>query len=482
MKTGKKTHWLRTTIAVLLICGIAGTVLAAVLFKTNPDKTYAAASIQFTFDGATDGLAPNKQAFRMEEIASDDILEQAVESSGLAGTLTPDDIRRCLLVRGTYPENMVEQVMSYESLLSFTANRELTVSDFHPTVFNLKLVNDFSPALSQSQLTGLLEGILTAYKAYFTERYSLSVDLSAETFDLDAYDYPQQLEILAQTMTQMGRYAQELYTLYPNFIYNGIGFNDINVRMTNLAETEVAKLNASITMNALTKDVARLLTQYQYQIQDLNNQLTQQQERLKLLDTLIASYDKNEIIYLSTAESLTKIDGNSSETYDELIENRKEVSDRITELNTRITNYQLRISDLMKETENANTAQSRTEEKAEELTEETVQLTEEEIAAAAAAAQEAAVRKTAALETNIDQLVVKRDAVTADFRKLLDAYNEQEINDGTVAVINQKYETPKFISGAFAWKVIQTAGPLCALGFMVCMILMIISRKREEKA
>ena len=482
MKTGKKTHWLRTTIAVLLVCGIAGTALAAVLFKTNPDKTYASASIQFTFDGATDGLAPNKQAFRMEEIGTDEVLEAAIETAGLTGTVTPENIRSCLMIRGTYPADMAEQVMSYESLLSFTANRELTENDFHPTVFNLKLLNDFSPALSQSQLTGLMDGILGAYKAYFAERYSLNVDLSAVTFDLDAYDYPQQLEILAQSMTQLGRYAQELYTLYPNFVYNGTGFNDISVRMTNLAETEVAKLNASITMNALTKDVARLLTQYQYQIQDLNNQLTQQQERLKQLDALIASYDKNEIIYLSTTDSLTKIDGNSSETYDELIGSRKEVADQITAINTRITNYQLRISDLMKETENAKTAQTKAEEKAEELAEETVQLSEEEIAAAAAAAQEAAARKTAALETSIDQLIARRDEVTADFQKLLDAYNEREINDGTVTVISRKYETPKFVSGAFAVKVIKTAGPLCALGFIACIILLIISRRREEKA
>ena len=239
---------------------------------------------------------------------------------------------------------------------------------------------------------------------------------------------------------------------------------------------------AILGMGVVGSGVARLLTQYQYQIQDLNNQLTQQQERLKQLDTLIASYDKNEIIYLSTTDSLTKIDGNSSETYDELIGSRKEVADQITAINTRITNYQLRISDLMKETENAKTAQTKAEEKAEELAEETVQLSEEEIAAAAAAAQEAAARKTAALETSIDQLVARRDEVTADFQKLLDAYNEREINDGTVTVINQKYETPKLVSGAFAVKVIKTAGPLCALGFIACMILLIISRRREEKA
>ena len=44
-----------------------------------------------------------------------------------------------------------------------------------------------------------------------------------------------------------------------------------------------------------------------------------------------------------------------------------------------------------------------------------------------------------------------------------------------------RYDTPKILSGAFIIKCIKTAGPICALGFMVCIILMIISRRKEEK-
>ena len=65
------------------------------------------------------------------------------------------------------------------------------------------------------------------------------------------------------------------------------------------------------------------------------------------MDRLIASYDKNDIIYLSSTDSLTKIDGNSSETYDELVSQRKEVSDGITQIITRINNYNLLMEDLL---------------------------------------------------------------------------------------------------------------------------------------
>ena len=64
---------------------------------------------------------------------------------------------------------------------------------------------------------------------------------------------------------------------------------------------------------------------------------------------------------------------------------------------------------------------------------------------------------------------------------MLEAYTAREINEKTVSVTAVKYKAPTILSGAFAVKAIKTAGPLCAVGFMVCMVLLIISRRKEEK-
>ena len=67
-------------------------------------------------------------------------------------------------------------------------------------------------------------------------------------------------------------------------------------------------------------------------------------------------------------------------------------------------------------------------------------------------------------------------------RRQLSRYGlaEQKINDMTVSVTNYRYFAPHLLSGAFIKKAIQTAGPLVALGFMVCMALIALARKREE--
>ena len=85
-------------------------------------------------------------------------------------------------------------------------------------------------------------------------------------------------------------------------------------------------------------------------------------------------------------------------------------------------------------------------------------------------------------EVKIRALTGKKGTISNDFAAMLNAYAAQEINEKTVSVTELKYKTPKLLSGAFVGRVIKTAGPFCAVGFMVCMVLLIISRMKEEKA
>lgn len=511
MKTAKKRNWLKITVVVFLICGVLGTAISAFLFFRNPDQTYASASIQFSFDGAALGVAPDSHRFSIDELGSDEVLDAALEKNGLSSSYTAEQLRDSLIVQGVYPEDIVDQVMSYESLLSFTANRELTVSDYHPTVFSVRLTNEFDPKISRSQLESLLRGIMDAYQDYFYLHYAENLDNSySSIYSMESYDYPQQLEVLRVAMTQAANYADEMYLREPAFQNGGLGFNDISVRIHNLIDSDMARLEAGITMNALTKDVARLLTQYQYQIRDLSNQLSWQKVRLERLDALIDAYEKNEIIYLSTTDSLTKIDGNSSETYDTLVDNRKTVADEIVGINAQISNYQMLIADITgepvpeaaaeptvsvpeepttavddltgEETAAAETVAAPAEETTAPEVVPVPEMTEEEIAAAAAAAQEASARQVAALERSISDLSAKLDSVIRDFQSLLQAYNDKELNPDTVTVSRYDYESPSLTSGAFIKNTIKTAGPFCALGMMVCLFLMIQDRRKEEKA
>lgn len=492
MAGSNKTHWFRTTLCVLVACGILGTILSAVLFIRNPGRTSVSANIQFSFDGAADGIAPNGYGFDISAVSSDEVLNEAISAAGMADKYTADQLRQNIQATGVYPENIVQKMMSYESILDFNANRTLTISEYYPTQYRVELYNDFDKGISAANLRNLLTSVMEIYRVYFVRVYSAGAPVVEISYNLEDYDYPQRLTILSRLMEQAEGYALAMYEKEPTLMKNGQGFNDIAVRLNNLIETDIAKLNASITINALTKNTARLMTQYQYEIRNLNNQLARKKEQLTRLDDLIASYDKNEIIYLSTTDSLTKIDGNSSKTYDALVADRKGVADEITAINTQIATYQLMLSDLTRTQNNpAQTAETvaeetksagaKDDETAEGETAEVLSMTQEEIEALAKAAEEAAARQTVALEKSLDDLLAKREAIMQDFVELIQLYNDRQINDLTVTVSAVTYYAPKILSGSFIVRTLKVAGPICAVGFMVCLVLLIISRTKEQK-
>ena len=499
-KTAQKTHWLRTTLCVLIACAIVGTVLSAVLFYADPDQTTASASIEFLFDGAADGIAPNGYAFNVEDVRSEEILGAALTAAGLADRYTAEQIRPWVRADGVYPETIVSQMMAYESILNFNANRTLTLSSYHPTQYRVSVSSEFDKSISQKDLEALLKALLDTYREDFTRRYAMTNEASMDVSSLENFDYSQYLDILSNLIRQYVTYARAMHEKDPTFTLNGMSFNDIVVRMNNLSENDIDRLNASVTMNGLSKDISRLMSQYQYEIRNLTIDLSKKQDQLKKLDALIASYEKNEIIYVATAESMTRIDGNSSETYDALTDRRKVLADEITDINTQIVTYQLRLGDLTKGI--AQTAEPAQATEAAETTETTEKAETEETAVTAAmeAAEpvvtpdpaqlqqqetekfEAYQRQIALMEAAIQQLIEKGREIREDFDAMLQAYNGQKINDLTVYVSNYKYEAPKLLSGAFIKKVLKTAGPICALGLIVCLALIIVSRRKEEKA
>ena len=82
MKGVKKTHWLRNTLIVLIACGVASMILAAVLFISDSGRTSASTTIQFSFDGAAEGKGPDGYAFDLSGFTSDEVLDTALSSCG----------------------------------------------------------------------------------------------------------------------------------------------------------------------------------------------------------------------------------------------------------------------------------------------------------------------------------------------------------------------------------------------------------------
>ena len=488
MTTVKKTHWLRNILIVLIACGLIGLIVAAIQFNQNPGRTYASATIQFSFNGAGEGKAPNGYAYDVNGIFSEEVLTNALEESGLQDKYTTEDISNNLTIIGVYPENIVKQMTAYNSLLDTDADQQAAMADYHATLYNVTLYNDFDSSVSADTLKTLLANILKVYRDYFMKTAAFSLQKTDPITDLEEYDYTQQLQATKEAIEQQSRFAREMADQAPDFRKDRKGFDDIVISYDNL-KSDIDRLDANITLNTLSKDRDRLQKQYEMELRTLNRNLEGTQEELKRIEELVASYDKDGIVYVSTSGALQKVSSNASDTYDKLVAKRKELTDSITTINADIAKYQALLDDITNNTEatsdkeTAKTEAEQTEAKTAETTgTSTVTEATEETVSTSVELTEAELKQLGkTTEKQIENLTAKKDKVTSDFKTMLDTYARQEINERTVLASDPRYTAPSFFSGTFAVKAIKTAGPIVVLGLIVCLVLLIISRRKEEK-
>ena len=472
----KKTHWLRTTLITLVACGIAGLILAVILFNANPPRTGAASSIEFSFEHAAEGLSPNGTRYDLSGLTSDDVLNAALKDAGLDGQYTADQLRANIIVSGIYPKDIAERMSRYESVLNGDVNK-VEVEDFHATLYSVTLYNDFDTNISRENLESLLAAVMSEFRDYFEKTYSVFLAKDNLLENLSDYDYPQQLEVLEGSITRLEDFAKEMAEAHPDFLTNGEGFADVAVRFEGLRTTDLERISGLVTMNALSRDQERIVAQYENQIKVLDIQLTELKQEAKDTEDLINQYTKDDIIYVSTSGALQQVGSNSTQTYDTLVARRVEIEDSIADLNKQVAQLQLKLSDIRGESAKTETPAAET---AEGETAEGETASAETAAEAPALTEEEREAQRVLVEKGIAGVVTKLNAVTENFASFLQAYSTREMNDRTVAVTAVKYDAPKLLSGTFLKQAIKTAGPLCALGLMVCLAGLILSRWRRR--
>ena len=466
----KKTHWFRNTLITLVACGIIGLVIALILFNANPGRTGVSSSIEFAFDGAAEGKAPNGYRFDLGGLTSDEVLSAALTNAGLDGKYTVDQIKANILIAGVYPEDIVNQMTKYESLLTGDAGKVNAV-DYHATMYNVTLYNDFDKSIARGDLENLLANIMSEFRTRFEQAYAVILKDDGLLENLSDYDYPQQLELLQTSLNRYAAFAEQMANEHADFLISGEGFADIASKYDTLRTGDLQRLSGQVTMNALSKDQDRIVAQYENEIKVLQIRLGELMQEASETEALIKQYTKDDIIYVSTTGALQQVSGNSTQTYDTLISRRRAIDENVAQLNKEISELQLKLSDIKGKTQTAATAATT------ESGEESEGTTTEAIVVSA----EEKEKQKELLEKNLTSVVTKLNKITEDFSAFLKAYSEREMNDSTVAVGKVKYNAPKILSGAFAVQAVKCAGPICVLGFIACMVCLIVSRVKEEK-
>lgn len=493
MKTKKKLHSLRNTVFILFLSAVIGLVLTWVSFQKEGKRRFASSTLSFTFDGAAQGEAPNGYRFSVNDLLAEEVINAGLSASNMTDKYSVEDIQKNLSVRGIYPDDLIAQMTSYESLADASDSQQLMNSEFHPSSFDVKLYSDFDTKIPEKQLTELLENILTSYKTYFARIYAMGDMDAVDVGSLQDLDYFQQLDTMEVVLNQAARYASEMSDKEPTLLIEGKGFSDISLQFEKRVQSEISTLNATMTMNSLSKDLDRLYAMYEFQVKELQNQINIQTQRLENLDELIANYGKTGVIYLSTSDSLNKVDEQSSKEYDKLVDERNDVSSQISALNNRLDTaksklerLQVNAGEMAAGETNSTTESEIADESALDTADavlEQAAATLEEVDESNGSADLSEVsnrRNTAVLEAGINRLAEKGNEAIASLADLVHAYNGNKINDLTVRTSAVRFKD-LMKSTAFISRAIKEAGPLCALGLILSLLLIIYGKSKIWK-
>lgn len=437
-------------VPLIVFCGVGALSFVASIIDFKcfyKQPCYSSQAIQFDYDGASDGLDPNGNAFDAVNFLTDDVIENALIKSELNEKYSVSLIKQNLVMENVVPKNIVKEINSFESLTNKDDTREISSKDYHPIRYNLVLYKDLDKRISSDKLNNLLVNIVDSYceKLYNTYKKSFNSGLYNNLYDIENYDYTYQSEAYASKIKILADYADEVYKKHEDFKHESKTFKDISITSQALITSEIDQIDNMIKLHALSKDLDSLKNYYNYKIETLNYDKVKYSSDLAAISAQVTAYEKDSTIYVGSGEGAIKVEGNSAETYNALLAKQIELSDKVASISIEIADCES-ILDYI----NHATA------------------TDDEYVI---------------VRNYIARLDTKYNALEKDFINLLDAYNARYLGETMVSKSDIHYQSDSIVSGAFvsrSAKIIINSLLLTLTGIAIYFLVREIKKNKRK--
>ena len=411
---------------------------------SDKNASFSYEVIQFDYDGASEGVDPNGDPFNAENFLDDQIVNDALQLSSLNNQYEASDIQKHLGIFNIVPENIVDDINAFESIIDSSNGREITPNDYHPVRYRFVLYQSLDNKLSKNKLSELLGNIVDRYCEKFYTKYKQSFNTSVynELFSIESYDYIHQTAIFASKLNVLSNLASTIYNEHDDFKVADKTFNDIVLKANQLSSTDVSRINNIIILNALSKDLERLKDYYLYEIESLNYQKTKYTSDLSVVTSQLTAYKKDSTIYVGSGDNIVKVNSNSEETYNVLVEKQIRLSNSIASINVQISDFEAILNDI----NNASGSED-----------------EYEI-----------------VKNYIAKLNDDSDSLEETFDSMLEAYNEKYIVGTSISKGNVRYSSNSIFSVSFVKRFIKIGAPIILISLLCICVLCLTNKLRKE--
>lgn len=430
---------------VFIGAGVISLVASIIDFKAvNPILTYSRETVQFDYDGASDGKDPNGNPFNAVDFLSDKVIEAGLAKAQL--NYDVETVRKNIAVENVIPDNIVDDIVSFTSLTnSNSITSEITSKDYHPVRYRFTLYSGVDKNISASKLNTLLDGIVEAYCDEFYQSYKNTIDVSVfnEFYAIDEYDYVYQAQIYTNEFKALMNYADSLYNEQKDFMAENQSFKDVYLRCQQLIANDVARIENTIVIHALSKNLDRLKEYYTYRIEKLNYDKIKYTADLDAITAQLESYAKDSTIYVGSGNGLIAIESNSSKTYDALLSQQIALSNKIGLIDVEIAECASILNDI-----NNNIG------------------SEEEYLV---------------LKNYLQRLGVDYKEIQELFIKMIDAFNQERVFDKTITKSAVSYRGSSLLSSSFIVRCIKVSAPIMLVVMLGISIYFLVRAAKKEK-
>ncbi len=300
------------------------------------DKSYAAAVINFSFDGIDEGKDPSGGLFDVTKLKSTVVINEALEELGWDDK-DVKEIRSNISIEGVIPDSVKQQIAVINTVAEDAAEYYTTIEDlnYFPSQYTVTLRR--CKGMDGNETKELLDAILISYRKYFMDSYAgmTALGFATEVLDVKTYDYMQASDMIGNEIDVIEDYVEAKAEEAPNFRANstGLSFSDLASSIATVRRLDLNNFISFVQTNNLTRDAGVQIDYYNYQIKQYNLDIQELQAQRANVEKTIESYEKNPVIVMSNQETVTETT-QTDEYYNGLLQEKLDLNKQISEINT----------------------------------------------------------------------------------------------------------------------------------------------------
>lgn len=331
----------------------------------------------------TDLTAPDGGELELNQVTSSYVLQTALEGLELSHPITLTNLRSNIRIDRILTENsrrqqeIASQMMSDKNAGAYAEAQSIEL--IYKNQFVVSLTNGFGEAdsrnkyeLKDEELRLVLDRVLSAYNEYLVTTYA-DMKLPDDEFaaiDTEKQDILESLDLLRTAAADLYDFCEA----QPDRIRNyrswstGITLNDLMDELEIASSVNVNYLYSYVSTNSIVRDRDAMITNYQYQLRNAQNQLDALNEKIATVQDILDDY-KNDEIFVSMQDSdSSRSTKTTTDYYNRLILEQADNYDTVAKLEVRIADLQYKL-DSLSANGNASTETADQEKAAAELTE-----------------------------------------------------------------------------------------------------------------